>query len=58
MGAWVQHGGGKDDMIVYNSDHTLHAFLEYGGSMNTTLSTEEGRANVKNTILEALGALP
>jgi len=57
-GAWTQHGGTKDDMIIYGPDHTLHAFLEFGGAVDTNLSTPEGIENVKNAVLEALGALP
>ena len=29
--AWEQHGGSKDDFIVYNADHTLHSFFEFDG---------------------------
>jgi hypothetical protein len=57
-GAWAQHGGTKDDMIIYTPDHTLHAFLKFGGPVNTNFSTPGGFENVKNAILDALGALP
>ena len=56
-GAWVQHGGTKDDMIIYTPEHTLHAFLKFGGPVDTNFSTPAGIENVKNTILQALGAL-
>jgi hypothetical protein len=45
-------------MIIYTPDHTLHAFLKFGGSVDTNFSTPAGVENVKNTILQALGALP
>jgi len=57
-GAWVQHGGTKDDMIIYTPEHTLHAFLKFGGPVDTNLSTPDGIENLKNVILQALGALP
>lgn len=58
VGAWAQHGGSKDDIIVYAPDHTLHAFLEFGGPINTNFSADGAFQNVKGVILEALGALP
>lgn len=57
-GAWAQHGGTKDDMIIYTPDHNLHSFLKFGGPVNTNFSTPGGFENVKNAILDALGALP
>ena len=57
-GAWAQHGGTKDDMIIYGPDHVLHTFLKFGGPTNTNLSTPDGIVNVKNAVLDALGALP
>ena len=53
VAAWDQHAGGKDDIIVYNSDGTLSAFLKYGGATGTNLGTPSGYANVKAKILEA-----
>ncbi len=58
VNAWTQHGGGKDDMIIYGPDNTLHTFLEFGGDISINLSSDAGKTNVKNAILEALGALP
>jgi hypothetical protein len=51
--AWGQHAGGKDDIIIYNSDGTLSTFLKYGGSLNTYLASPAGYANLKAKILEA-----
>lgn len=54
VGAWTLHGGKKDDLYVYRADGTLSVYLPYGGAVNTTLSTPEGYANLKNAILDAL----
>lgn len=51
--AWGQHSGGKDDIIIYNSDGTLSTFLDYGGGSNINLGTPGGYANVRTKILEA-----
>ena len=32
VGAWGQHGGGKDDMVVYGSDGKVFKFLPVSGS--------------------------
>ena len=51
--AWAQHSGGKDDIIIYNSDGTLSTFLDFGGGTNINLGTAEGYANLQTKILEA-----
>ncbi len=51
--AWDLHGGGKDDMYIYNADGTLSVYLEYGAGVATNLSDDEGYENVLNAILDA-----
>ena len=58
VGAWAQHGGGKDDIVVYGIDHALHTFFDYGTEPSSNLSDANGYDNVKSTILDALGAPP
>ena len=53
VNAWGLHAGGKDDIIIYNSDGTLSSFLEFGGSTSTNLGSASGYNNVKAKILEA-----
>ena len=55
VNAWAQHAGGKDDIIIYNSDGTLSSFHEYtgGGSLSTNLGSANGYGYVKAKILEA-----
>lgn len=54
VGAWTQHGGAKDDLIVYDAMGKLRTYLPYGGPVNTALSTPEGYANLKAAILDAM----
>ena len=51
--AWGMHGGAKDDFFIYRPDGTLSVWLDRGGPVNTTLSTAEGRANLRQAILDA-----
>jgi len=53
VNAWNLHAGGKDDIIIYNSDGTLSSFLEYGGSTSINLGMSLGYNSVKAKILEA-----
>ena len=50
--AWGLHGGGKDDIFIYN-EGLLTSFLPMGGPVSISL-TGAGYANVKNAILDAL----
>ena len=53
-GAWVAHGGGKDDMFVYRADGTLAAELPAGVEESpTNLGTEEGYDNVRQALIDA-----
>lgn len=47
LGAWKAHNGGKDDLIVYDKYGKLFQFMPYGGTLDTSLSAEEGWNNVK-----------
>ena len=58
MEAWAQHGGNKDDIIVYGVDHTLHTFFDFGLGPDSNMSGAEGYENVKSAVLSALGATP
>ena len=53
VNAWGLHAGGKDDIIIYNSDGTLSSFLEFRGGTNINLGSSSGYNNVKTKILEA-----
>ena len=52
--AWGQHGGGKDDMAIYQVGGVLSVFLGFGQGVETNLSTPDGYANVKQSILDAM----
>ena len=54
VGAWTAHGGGKDDIYIYDAQGQLSSYLPFGGSTSINLSTTTGYANVKNAILDAL----
>ncbi len=49
--AWSLLGGGKDDFFLYNSDGTLAVYLRSGGKVSTKLSTPEGYANIRDTLM-------
>ena len=49
--AWSLLGGGKDDFFLYNSDGTLGVYLPSGGEVSTKLSTPEGYANIRDTLM-------
>ncbi|MBR56706.1 MAG: hypothetical protein CMH54_01475 [Myxococcales bacterium] len=51
--AWDKLEGSKDDMFIYNTDSTLHLFLENGGEININMGSDAGYNNVKNAILSA-----
>ena len=53
VGAWGQHGAGKDDMIVYGSDGKVFKFLAVSGSPSINLGTAEGYAYLKSVIESA-----
>jgi hypothetical protein len=53
---WGLHNGSKDDFYVYDRDGILADFLPIAGERSVTLSTPEGYANLKDAILDALGA--
>lgn len=46
------HEAKKDDILVYDSDGKLAAYLAMGGEQTVNLSTPEGYANLKRIILE------
>ena len=52
--AWSLHGGGKDDILIYN-EGLLDTFLPNGGPVSISL-TGAGYDNVKNAIMDALNA--
>ena len=45
-GVWLLHGGTKDDMVVYDASGKLRIFFDYGGPIESNLSTPEGYQNV------------
>lgn len=51
VNAWGQHGGAKDDFYIYAPDGTLSSYLE--GGTQTNLATPEGRAFVRQALLDA-----
>lgn len=55
VAAWTLHGGGKDDFYFYDTDGILRAYYPARGSVETTLSDEEGYANVRDAMLYMLG---
>ena len=52
--AWLLHGGGKDDIFIYNQG-ALMTFLPQGGPVSISL-TGAGYNNVKDAILDAIAA--
>jgi hypothetical protein len=60
VGAWTLMGGSKDDFYVYGADGKLFEYLPIGGEGpdSIVLSTDEGYAHVKDTILAAIAAAP
>lgn len=54
VNAWAQHGGAKDDLLIYDASGSLSAYLPFAGAVDTNLSTPAGYANVKAAILDAL----
>ncbi|MEE9384792.1 MAG: hypothetical protein V3V08_15420 [Nannocystaceae bacterium] len=52
---WQLHGGGKDDMYIYGREGHLAAYLPADGPASINLSTDEGYAFVKQSILDAVG---
>ena len=53
--AWGLHGGGKDDIFIYDQG-LLVTFLPQGGAVSIILSNATGYDNVKSAILEAIAA--
>lgn len=53
LGLWDAMGGRKDDIYIYR-DGVLVDLLPVGGGRSTNLSTEEGYANVRQAVLDAL----
>ena len=51
VNAWSLLGGGKDDFFLYHSDGTLAVFLPSGGKVSTRLSTPQGYANIRDTLM-------
>ncbi|MCB9557492.1 MAG: hypothetical protein H6707_15400 [Deltaproteobacteria bacterium] len=51
--AWDQHGGGKDDLLVYNAAGVLVRFLPFGGQIDTDMRKAVGYQNVKTALLSA-----
>lgn len=58
VAAWTQHAAGKDDIVIYTAAGTVHAFLPYGGAVDTNLSGATGYANVQAALLAAEAAAP
>ncbi len=54
VNAWALHGGGKDDIFIYDGG-VLATFLPMGGPVSISL-TGAGYNNVKNAIMDALDA--
>ena len=54
VNAWALHGGGKDDIFIFNGG-LLDTFLPMGGPVSISL-TGAGYANVKNAIMDAIDA--
>lgn len=52
---WEFMGGGKDDFYFYDSEGTLAAWFPASGDVETTLSVDEGYANVRDAMLHLLG---
>ena len=52
--AWGLHGGNKDDFYFYDAGGTLRAFYPARGSVETTLSEEQGYANIRDAMLHLL----
>ncbi len=50
--AWALHGGGKDDLIVYDTKGTVAHYLKYGGTQSTNLSDAAAYAAVKKIIVD------
>ena len=55
VGAWALHGGGKDDIFIYDQG-ALMTLLPQGGPVSISLSGA-GYDNVKSAILDAIAAL-
>lgn len=55
VGAWGLHGGGKDDIFIYDQG-LLATFLPQGGAVSIVLSNATGYDNVKSAIEEAIAA--
>lgn len=53
VNAWGQHGGFKDDMLVYGSDGKLVRYLKYGGDLDTNLSDAIAYEAVKKIVSDA-----
>ena len=51
--AWGQHGGGKDDMFLYDSTGKLVQFLPINGSTPTNLSSADGYRTVHDLLAAA-----
>lgn len=52
---WVLHSARKDDFLIYGKDGKLKAFLPHADEkINTNLSTPEGYAFVKKTLLDVV----
>lgn len=54
--AWEMHGGGKDDLFVYDADGVLVRHFWIGDpDVTSNLAATQGYQNVKDAIFEALG---
>ncbi|MEE9385324.1 MAG: hypothetical protein V3V08_18110 [Nannocystaceae bacterium] len=51
---WSLHEGKKDDMYVYDREGNLAAYLPKAGPESINLSTEDGYAFVRGSILSVL----
>ena len=53
--AWALHQGDKDDIFIFDAEGVLVTYLPHGGDISTNLSSDDGFANVKSAIENALG---
>lgn len=58
VNAWAKHGGGKDDLFVYDAHGKLAAYLPIGGSVSIVLSEDEGYSNLKKIITRTIALRP
>ena len=56
IGAWGQHGGDKDDILIYDAEGKLGMFLPYpGGDVDINLASADGYQNLLYAISVVAG---